>query len=252
MLKWSYIKSIISLCVFVFILNLVLFSPLPSRAWKLLLILELATFLTFGICGYFHLRLVRSPEGNFYSKFVLPNIITMGRIFIIPQLGIGIFHLPQIPELRVGVILIFALAVLSDALDGVLGRFLNCRSEFGRVLDPLADILFYLTTTTCLINLGYIRVWFFLAVLFRFIPSLLGGIILFIRKGPLGIQATLLGKVSCDVIAGVSGCIILYHTFSFDWLGAIFIDIIQVIASLLALFAGVWAIFRGISMLRFS
>jgi cytochrome b subunit of formate dehydrogenase len=61
-----------------------------------------------------------------------------------------------------------------------------------------------------------------------------------------------LGKVSCDVIAGVSGCIILYHTFSFDWLGAIFIDIIQVIASLLALFAGVWAIFRGISMLRFS
>lgn len=46
--------------------------------------------------------------------------------------------------------LAFALAVLSDYLDGVLARRMQCETDFGRLMDPLADKVLVAAALVCL------------------------------------------------------------------------------------------------------
>ena len=69
----------------------------------------------------------------------LPNALTLLRIAMIPVL-LGLFYLPYkwSNELTA---LVFALAALTDWLDGYLARRLHQTSQFGAFLDPVADKL---------------------------------------------------------------------------------------------------------------
>ena len=69
----------------------------------------------------------------------LPNILTMSRIVMIPVFVV-IFYLPMQWSYLVSAI-IFALAGLTDWLDGYLARKLNQSTPFGAFLDPVADKL---------------------------------------------------------------------------------------------------------------
>lgn len=53
----------------------------------------------------------------------------------------------------------FALAVLSDYLDGVLARRLGCETNFGRLMDPLADKVLIAAALVCLAAAGDIPAW---------------------------------------------------------------------------------------------
>lgn len=68
-----------------------------------------------------------------------PNVVTLGRIAAVPPL-VGSFYLAGPGGVWLGFAL-FALAALSDALDGWLARRLDRHSALGRVLDPIADKL---------------------------------------------------------------------------------------------------------------
>ena len=69
----------------------------------------------------------------------LPNILTLLRIAAIP-LFVVIFYLPY-PWSNEATAALFALAALTDWLDGFLARRLNQQSAFGAFLDPVADKL---------------------------------------------------------------------------------------------------------------
>ena len=69
--------------------------------------------------------------------FALPNAITMLRILLVPVFAIA-FVMPG-PGARIVAFLVFALAGISDWLDGFAARKLNAGSDFGRMLDPIAD-----------------------------------------------------------------------------------------------------------------
>lgn len=67
----------------------------------------------------------------------IPNILTSIRIFMIPVLVV-FYYLPW--EGRyVACAIVFALASITDWLDGYLARKLNQTSAFGAFLDPVAD-----------------------------------------------------------------------------------------------------------------
>lgn len=74
----------------------------------------------------------------------IPNILTMLRIMLIPVF-VGLFYLPAgmlAPhEINLAATLVFALAALTDWLDGWLARRLSQTSAFGAFLDPVADKL---------------------------------------------------------------------------------------------------------------
>lgn len=67
----------------------------------------------------------------------LPNLLTLLRIAAVPVLCLA-FWLPQPLAAQVSFV-IFALAGITDWLDGYLARRLNQASDFGRCLDPIAD-----------------------------------------------------------------------------------------------------------------
>jgi CDP-diacylglycerol--glycerol-3-phosphate 3-phosphatidyltransferase len=69
----------------------------------------------------------------------LPNIITLFRILMIP-LFVGVFYLPT-PWAHQAAAIIFAIAAVTDWLDGYLARHWSQTTRFGAFLDPVADKL---------------------------------------------------------------------------------------------------------------
>ena len=79
----------------------------------------------------------------------IPNCITTLRLLLIPPTCLTIY------EGRADLALvIFAIAGLSDGLDGYLARRYDWVSAFGKLIDPVADKLLMLVTTITLAEIG--------------------------------------------------------------------------------------------------
>ena len=91
----------------------------------------------------------------------IPNLITWLRIIMIPVF-VAIYYLPESwvsPHwLNFTAALIFALAAITDWLDGYLARVLNQTSAFGAFLDPVADKLMVAAALIVLVNLDRVDV----------------------------------------------------------------------------------------------
>ena len=70
----------------------------------------------------------------------LPNILTVGRIFAVPAFVFAMYFLDG-STARITALAIFAVASLTDWLDGHLARSWQMHTEFGAMLDPIADKL---------------------------------------------------------------------------------------------------------------
>lgn len=71
--------------------------------------------------------------------FNWPNVLTLVRISVIP-LMVFFFYLP-LPWAHTAAAIIFAVAAVTDWLDGYLARYLKQSTKFGAFLDPVADKL---------------------------------------------------------------------------------------------------------------
>lgn len=87
----------------------------------------------------------------------LPNLLTFSRILAIPAL-VGSFYLAAPLSHWIG-FAIFALAGVTDFLDGHLARSRNEESFLGRFLDPVADKLLVAATLMMLVFSGRIDDW---------------------------------------------------------------------------------------------
>ncbi len=96
----------------------------------------------------------------------LPNLLTWGRILLIPLL-IVVFYIPDgmlaLSGKNLAAALIFTLAALTDWLDGYLARRFNQTTRFGAFLDPVADKL--MVTTALVILVWLDRVGIFVAAI---------------------------------------------------------------------------------------
>ena len=72
-------------------------------------------------------------------KLTLPTMLTLARIFMIPVLVL-VFYLPY-KWSNFASAAVFALAAITDWLDGWIARRYNLHSAFGAFLDPVADKL---------------------------------------------------------------------------------------------------------------
>lgn len=70
-------------------------------------------------------------------QLTLPTTLTLGRVALVPVLVV-LFYLP-FDWARPAAAVVFALAGLTDWLDGYLARRLDQHSAFGAFLDPVAD-----------------------------------------------------------------------------------------------------------------
>ncbi len=95
----------------------------------------------------------------------LPNILTLFRIALIPVVALFIFFGDPLSCLiAVG---LFAIASITDWLDGYIARRQNLVSMTGKFLDPLADKLLVMTALVMLIPLGRLPAWIVIIIVAR-------------------------------------------------------------------------------------
>lgn len=92
----------------------------------------------------------------------LPNKLTMGRIFAIP-----VFIVVFLLDYRYAAAVIFILAALTDMLDGHIARKNNLVTNFGKLMDPLADKLLVMSALICLAQIGDVPGWMVIIILGR-------------------------------------------------------------------------------------
>ena len=102
----------------------------------------------------------------------LPNTLTLGRIFLVPLLVVVLLTKFE-AELVFGVpkevlgAAIFALAAVTDWLDGYLARRRNEITQFGQMMDPLADKLLITAALVSLVQMGRAETWMVAIILGR-------------------------------------------------------------------------------------
>lgn len=92
----------------------------------------------------------------------IPNLITVGRIFLVPL----VVWLIISGNMQLAVIT-FVIAGLSDALDGYLAKRFNWQTVLGAYLDPVADKALLMSIYVVLGIFGHLPVWLVIAVVSR-------------------------------------------------------------------------------------
>ena len=92
------------------------------------------------------------------SNINIPNTLTLVRIVLVPVLFIVLLKSPG-KFLSFIAALVFALASLTDFLDGYLARRLNLVTALGKFLDPLADKLLVGVALIMMIQLERVAPW---------------------------------------------------------------------------------------------
>ncbi len=95
----------------------------------------------------------------------LPNKLTVARVCMVPLFMIAL--LINTETSRIVATILFALASLTDMLDGQIARKYNLITNFGKLMDPLADKILTAAAMVCLVQLGDLAAWIVVIVLFR-------------------------------------------------------------------------------------
>ena len=95
----------------------------------------------------------------------LPNVLTLIRILLVPVVVVALLDAtPSGSWLAAGV---FALAALTDGLDGYLARSRQSVTNFGKVMDPIADKLLIAAALISLVSLDRLAGWVAMVIIAR-------------------------------------------------------------------------------------
>ena len=81
----------------------------------------------------------------------LPNLLTVVRVLLVPVLVVAL--LDETPNGDLLAAIVFALASLTDFIDGYLARARGSITTFGKLMDPLADKLLIIAAIIALVSL---------------------------------------------------------------------------------------------------
>lgn len=95
----------------------------------------------------------------------LPNLLTVLRIMLVPVLVVML--LVNTPEGDVLAAVVFALASLTDFVDGYLARSRDSVTNFGKLMDPLADKLLVIGALVSLVSLQRLPAWVAMVIIAR-------------------------------------------------------------------------------------
>lgn len=92
----------------------------------------------------------------------IPNILTVIRILLIPVIVVFIFIGNYILAF-----VFFTISGITDIVDGFIARKFNLISNFGKLMDPLADKLTQIATLASLVFTNIIPIWILLIVFLK-------------------------------------------------------------------------------------
>ena len=133
------------------------------------------------------------------KKEKLPNQLTILRIFMIPVFLI-VLYLPHGAAVGTSYVswivaaIIFAVASITDWLDGYLARKWKVVSNFGKFADPLADKMLTMAAFVMLIALGLAPAWVVAIIVCREL-AVTGLRLLLVEQGGAVLAAAMPGKI---------------------------------------------------------
>lgn len=179
----------------------------------------------------------------------LANKLTLFRVILVPVFLV-LMGVEAIPLRFVWALLVFALASITDMLDGKVARKYNMITDFGKFLDPLADKILVAAALICFVEQGWTHAWIVAVILMR--EFAVSGVRLVVASseekkvipaniwGKLKTAFTMVAIVVILVIAA-AGQIFAAVAISEQWLMAITItrDVLMYIACALTVISGV-------------
>ena len=124
----------------------------------------------------------------------IPNILTIGRIIIVPFFVLA-FYLPGFYGDLTACVL-FVIASFTDFLDGMLARMMGEESKLGELLDPIADKIIVATALILLVMSGTIRHYEVVAAIIILTREILiSGLREFLAKGQIKLPVSNLAKL---------------------------------------------------------
>jgi CDP-diacylglycerol--glycerol-3-phosphate 3-phosphatidyltransferase len=141
----------------------------------------------------------------------LPNFITLLRILAVPVVVVALLGETTHSDALAAVV--FALAALSDGLDGYIARTRDSITDFGKLMDPLADKLLIVAALVTLVSLGRLPAWMAMVIIAReFAVTVLRTIA---AEGGVVIAASWMGKVKTVLQIGAVFGLILFDPAPF-------------------------------------
>jgi len=175
----------------------------------------------------------------------IPNILTVIRILLTPlfvillQKGMYLFSL-----------YVFAIAGISDGLDGFIARYFNQRTVMGAYLDPIADKLLLMASFVSLAIFGFIPEWLTIIVISRDIIIVLGIAIFSVTNSPFDIKPTIISKLT--TFAQLSTIFIILLTLAIDFEISSIKPSIFWITAIITIVSGFQYIYIGLNILQAS
>jgi CDP-diacylglycerol--glycerol-3-phosphate 3-phosphatidyltransferase len=121
----------------------------------------------------------------------VPNVLTVLRILLVPVLVVALTT--NTPNGDTIAAIVFALAALTDGLDGYIARSRKAITTFGKVMDPIADKMLITAALIALVSLDRLDAWVAMVIIAReFAVSSLR--VAAAQQGAI-IPASILGKI---------------------------------------------------------
>ena len=133
-------------------------------------------------------------HGDHLELAIIPNLITLMRLLLVVPVAVTIL------KHEFGwTLAIFAIASISDGVDGFLARRYNWISRFGAILEPVADKLLLMVTFILLAYTGHLPIWLASIVIGRDLVIVAGATTYHILFGEYEFAPSLLGKLSTSL-----------------------------------------------------
>jgi cardiolipin synthase len=141
----------------------------------------------------------------------IPNIITLGRIILVPIIVWAIASRQM--EIAFA---IFVIAGVSDAVDGFLAKRFNMASELGALLDPLADKALLVSIYVALGIWGALPRWIVILVVSRDIMIVGAVIVSWVFGKPIPMKPLMVSKLNTVAQVTFAALVLASLGFGFD------------------------------------
>ena len=170
-----------------------------ALAYRFFLNTSLWILPSFAIASLY-VGLLRDRNGYRLPSLNVPLTLTLLRVSLVP--GIVLF----LAERHFMVAFVtYAIAALSDVLDGWIARRWNQTTRMGTLLDPIVDIVFNLAMLAGMAAAGLLSPVVFWIGVTRYAVLVVGTVCLYLFVGPVTIRPTFFGRftgvVMCSLIA---------------------------------------------------
>jgi CDP-diacylglycerol--glycerol-3-phosphate 3-phosphatidyltransferase len=125
----------------------------------------------------------------------LPNALTVVRILLVPVVVVAL--LVESPGGSTIAAIVFAIAALTDGLDGYIARSQQSVTTFGKVMDPVADKLMVAAALIALVSLDRLAAWVAMVIIAR--EFAVSGLRIAAGQQGVVISASSLGKLKTIV-----------------------------------------------------